>query len=268
MLHADSDFGGYLVDREVGRGGWATVYQAHHAPDPQRVVALKVLDEDHRRPSEQARLDREFEFARMLDHPHIVPVYERGPCWLAMQFVDGGKSTRLQLLDDRLAALAQVADALDCAHRSGIVHCDVKPANILVAEDFSHAGAVLIDFAVAHAVVEDVRRRQSRPQVSLPYTAPEMLLGQPPSAATDEYALACTAVELVTGTTPFAADSAAELVGAHLRRMPPRISRDFGWIPRAFDTVLATAMAKAPEMRYRCCTEFVEHLTRALRQPG
>ncbi|MGH3563236.1 MAG: serine/threonine-protein kinase [Mycobacterium sp.] len=271
MLHTGSDFSdfdGYVVDREVGRGGCATVYQAHYASDPQHVVALKVLDEDHRTPAEQARLDREFEFARMLDHPHIVTVYERGPCWLAMQFVGGGKLTRLQVLNDRLAALAQIADALDYAHRSGIVHCDVKPANILVAADFSHTGAVLIDFGAAHAVVHDVRRRQSRPQVSLPYTAPEVLLGQAPSAATDEYALACTAVELLTGTPPFTADNAAELVDAQLHRMPPRISRDFGWVSHAFDTVLATAMAKTPELRYRSCTEFVERLSRALHRSG
>lgn len=265
MLYAGETLGGYVVDRTVGRGGCATVYRAYPASGPQRVLALKVLDEDHRTPPERAHLEREFEFARALDHPHVVTVYERGPCWLAMQFVAGGNSTRLRVLDDRLAALAQIADALDYAHRNGIVHCDVKPANILVAEDFPHDGAVLVDFGVAHTVVEDVWRRQKRRQVSLPYAAPEVLLGQAPAAATDEYALACTTVELLTGAPPFTADSAAELVDAQLRRLPRPVSHDFGWIPRAFDTVLSRAMAKAPEMRYRSCTEFVEHITRVLR---
>lgn len=260
-------FGGYLSHRELGRGGSATVYQAHRPSEPHRMVALKVLDEDHRTPSAQNRLRREFEFARQLDHPHIVRVYEHGRYWLAMQLAGGGNAMRLRDTDRVLPAVAQIAGALDCAHRHGIVHCDVKPANILVAENFSHAGAVLVDFGAAHAVAEDVRRRPGRPQVSLPYTAPEVLLGQPPSAATDEYALACTAVELLTGTPPFVADSAAELVSAQLRRMPPRLSRDFGWASRAIDAVLARALAKSPELRYRSCTEFAEHLTRALRPP-
>lgn len=268
MPHADGDssnFGGYVIDREVGRGGHATVYQAHQVSDPRRAVALKVLDEGHRAPREQARLDREFEFARLLDHPHIVTVYEHGPNWLAMQFVDGGNSTRLQTLDDQLIVLTQIAAALDYAHRAGIVHGDVKPANILVAADFPRTGAVLVDFGVAHAVVEDVWRRQKDPQVSLPYTAPELLLGRTPTAATDQYALACTTVELLTGTPPFTAENADELVDAQLRRRPPPVSRDFGWVPRALDTVLGRAMAKLPDVRYESCSEFVENVTRVLR---
>ncbi len=268
MLDAGDPFGSYVVEQALGRGGSATVYRARHASGRQRVVALKILDEARRTPAQQARLDREFEFAHRLDHPHVVTVYERGPGWLAMQFVDGGNSTRLLTLDDRLAALGQIADALDYAHRHGIVHCDVKPANILVGSDFSAAGAVLIDFGVAHAVVEDVGRRQKRPLVSLPYTAPEVLRGQAPSAAADEYALACTAVELLTGAPPFAADNAAELVDAHLRRMPPRVSRIFDSVPRAFDTVLDRAMAKMPRRRYPSCTDFVAEVTRVLRAAG
>lgn len=260
-------FGGYIADREVGRGGSATVYEAHHPADPERRVALKVLDEGHRSPQELDRLDRDFEFARILDHPHIVTVYEHGPHWLAMQFVDGGKSTALQSLDDILVALAQIADALDYTHRSGIVHCDVKPANILVAADFGHGGAVLTDFGAAHAVVEDVWRLQRRPQVSLPYTAPELLLGHPPSAASDEYGLACSSVELLTGAPPFGSDP-AELIDAHLHQMPPPTSRDFDRVARAFDMVVARGVAKIPDMRYRSCTELVEKLTRVLRPTG
>lgn len=229
------------------------------------MIALKVLGENHRTPSERARLDREFDFADRLDHPHIVTVYDRGPYWLAMQFVDGGKSTRLQRLDDRLTALAQISDALDYAHRCGIVDCDVKPANILVFKDFSRLGAVLIDFGVAHAVVDDVGRRPKNLQASLPYAAPEILRGHAPSAATDEYALACSAVELLTGAPPFTADTASELVNAHLHRLPPRISRDISWVPHAFDAVPAKAIAKHPEVRYLSCAEFVEHVARALR---
>jgi serine/threonine-protein kinase len=273
MGEAGVEFGGYLVDREVGRGGHATVYLAHHVDleaDPAPPVALKVLDEAHRTPVEQARLDREFEFARILDHPNIVKVYRHGPFWLAMQFIDGGKSTRLQTLPDQLAALAQIASALDYAHHRGIVHCDVKPANILIPADFPRTGAVLTDFGSAHAVVEDVwlRTRRARnpgnPEVSLPYTAPEILCGKAPSAATDEYALACTAVELLTGAPPFPAPSAAELVDAHLRRLPPPVAATFGPTARALDVVVERAMAKFPARRYGSCTEFVEQLSRVL----
>lgn len=267
MGDAGGDFGGYLIDREIGRGGHATVFQAHHWHDPELAVALKILDESHHTPAEQARLDREFEFARMLDHPHIVTVYRHGPFWLAMQYVDGGKATRLAGLDDQLTALAQIAAALDHAHHSGIVHADVKPANILVPEDFPRTGAVLTDFGSAHAVVEDVWRRQRNPEVSLPYTAPEILCGKAPSAATDQYALACTAVELLTGAPPFRADTAAELVDAHLRRLPPPVSATFGSASRALDVVVQRAMAKLPDRRYDSCTEFVEQLSRVLGEP-
>ena len=278
MGEAGGDFGGYLIDREVGRGGHATVYRAHHShlrDGPP--VALKVLDESHRTPAELDRLRREFEFARVLDHPNIVAVYRHGPYWLAMQFVDGGKATRLRTLQDRLVALAQIADALDYAHRSGIVHCDVKPANILVPRDVPRSGAVLTDFGSAHAVVEDVwltlrrpgrPRNPGNPEVSLPYTAPEILRGKAPSAATDEYALACSAVELLTGAPPFRADSAAELVDAHLRRLPPPVSGDFGSASRAIDVVVQRAMAKFPARRYESCTAFVEQLSRAVSERG
>ncbi|MBS9535517.1 serine/threonine protein kinase [Mycobacterium sp. M1] len=263
MGAAGGEFGGYLIDHEVGRGGHAVVYRAQHGADG-RPVALKVLDERHRTPVEQARLDREFEFAREVDHPNVVTMYDRGEYWLAMQYVDGGKSTRLRSLDDQLTVLAQIADALDCTHHRGIVHCDVKPANILVPADFPTTGAVLVDFGVAHAVVEDVGRHQQDPQVSLPYAAPEVLLGRAPSAASDEYALACTAVELFTGTTPFTEANAAEMVDAQLHRAPPALSREFDWLPKAFDVVLGRAIAKIPEVRYRSCTELVENLRRVL----
>ncbi|EID10159.1 protein kinase family protein [Mycobacterium xenopi RIVM700367] len=265
MVDAGETFDGYVVDEKVGRGGSAIVYRAHDRERPDHVVALKILTEEHRTAPERARLDREFEFAHRLGHPHIVEVYAHGPHWLAMQFIDGGKSTRLQRLEQRLAALAQISDALDYIHRCGVVHADVKPANILVAKYFSGTGAVLVDFGVAHAVVEDVFRRPKNLQASLSYAAPEVLRGHAPTAATDQYALACSAVELITGAPPFTADTAAQLVDAHLRGIPPRISRKAAWLPRAFDAVIAKAMARDPELRYQSCAEFVDHLTRVLR---
>src|SRR4029077_15761887 len=124
-----------------------------------------------------------------------IKVYECGSGWLTMELIDGGTVAKLQAMIDRLTALTQIAGALDYAHRHGVVHCDVKPSNILVSLPFSVRGSVLIDFGIAHAMADDVGRRPTHIEASLPYPAPELLQGHAPSAATDEYALACTAFE-------------------------------------------------------------------------
>jgi eukaryotic-like serine/threonine-protein kinase len=255
---------GYVVDAALGHGGYATVYLAHDAAGPDRTVALKILDDFHREPAQIARLQREFDFAHQLDHPHIIKVYECGEGWLAMELVKGGTATKLKGLTSRLAALAQIADALDYAHRLGIVHCDVKPSNILVSLPFSARGAVLIDFGVAHAVAEDVGRRPTHVEASLPYSAPELLRGQAPSAATDEYALACTAFELITGSPPFTATTSIDLVDEQLHAPPPKLSRKVDWLPHAFDSMMSKALAKNPDNRYESCSEFIALITRAL----
>jgi serine/threonine-protein kinase len=288
------DFHGYVVAQALGHGGSATVYLARQPSAANRAVALKVLSPGHRTENRLARMSREFDFAKRLPHPHIIEVYDRGTDWLAMQYIDGGNATTLHSLDLRLQALAQIAAALDFAHRQGIVHCDVKPANILVHKDFAAGGAVLIDFGVAHSLAEDMAIRLSRDgtqrhslqrlsldparrithqrteqtttvQASLPYAAPELLAGRAPCAATDEYALACTAVELITGTVPFVAPTAGALIDAQLHQMPPRMSRQISWLPHAFDSILAKAMAKDPDARYESCSEMVDLITRVLR---
>ncbi|AQA06172.1 serine/threonine protein kinase [Mycobacterium sp. MS1601] len=290
MPHPAGDFNGYAIGKVLGHGGSATVYLARQLTDGDREVALKVLAPGHRTESRLTRISREFDFARQLDHPHIIEMYDRGPDWLAMQYVDGGNVATLHSVDLRLQALAQIADALDFVHRHGIVHCDVKPANILVHKDFGARGAVLIDFGVAHSVAADMAQRLSRDvagrlsldpakrithaptehaatvQASLPYAAPELLSGRTPSAATDEYALACTAVELITGTTPFVAPTAGALIDAQLRQPPPKISRQLSWVPHAFDSILAKALAKDPDARYETCAEMVALITRVLRR--
>lgn len=264
MLSPGNRFEGYVVDTALGHGGYAAVYRAHDGARPDRAVALKVLDDHHRQPAQIAQLQREFDFARRLDHPHIVKVYQCGPGWLAMELVEGGTVAKLGGLADRLTALAQIADALDYAHQRGVVHCDVKPSNILVSLPFSVHGAVLIDFGVAHAVTEDHRHRPGHVEASLPYSAPELLRGYAPSAATDEYALACTAFELITGSTPFTSTTSIGLVDEQLNSPPPRLSRKIEWLPHAFDSMMAKALAKSPDNRYETCSEFISLITRAL----
>jgi serine/threonine-protein kinase len=255
-----------------------------------RPVALKVLHPDHRDTQHVARLHREFELAARLPHRHVIDVYDRGQHWLAMRYLDGGNANQLGTVEDRMTALAQIADALDYIHRQGIVHCDVKPANILIPQDFSStAGAILIDFGVAHSVAEDIAPRlthdpgqcfsldpakrithqrvdrQAPVEASLPYAAPEQLLGRLPSAATDQYALACTAVELITGRPPFTATTPQALMDAQLHELTPRISDRIPWLPHAFDIVVSRAMAKDPDRRYDGCVDLVDRLTRTLK---
>lgn len=286
MRNSDAEFDGYVAGLPLGRGGSANVYLAHRPPDETR-VALKVLAHDHRDAADVERLHREFRFARQFDHPHIVKVYECGPHWLTMQYVDGGNVGRSATPHQRLEALTQVAGALDVVHRAGIVHCDVKPSNILVFKDFSRGGAVLTDFAVAHSLAEDMSRRLSRDpgsltldpakritrqpgdrpatvQASLPYAPPEVLLGRLPSAASDEYALACTAVELITGDPPFVTSTPVALMYAQVHKAPRKLSRRRPGIPPAFDSVMGKALAKNPELRYETCAEFIAALRKAL----
>jgi len=262
VLPVGVEFEGHVVDTTLGRGGYAAVYRAHTAAEPNRPVALKVLDEDHRSEDQIAKLRKEFEFAHQLEHPHVITVYRQGHGWLTMELVEGGTASRLTTRADQLRALAQIADALDYIHQRGIVHCDVKPTNILVSPDLSRA--VLIDFGVAFAVAETVGWHATRIETSLPYTAPELLRGRPPSALTDQYALACTAVELLIGHPPYSAETWMELVDAHLSRPVPSYSHSIAWVPRQFDTWLHRALAKLPEGRYDSCAELIEQLERAL----
>jgi serine/threonine protein kinase len=266
VVHPGQSFAGYLVENVLGRGGEAAVYLARGVGQTHPLVALKVLDELHRDHACTVRLAREYRIADRLRHRHIVRVYDHGQHWMTMQYVDGGSVTRLTSLDAKLEALGQIAAALDHAHHDGVVHSDVKPANILVHKDFSKHGAVLIDFGVAHVLAEDVWHRPLQVVASLPYAAPELLQGRLPQAATDEYALACTALELLTGAPPFIAEDPLALVDAHLHLPPPEVSRQIPWLSRSFDTIMGRAIAKDPDRRYPSCTELMHHLAEMVRR--
>lgn len=263
-----SAFDEYVVDGVIGHGGSAVVLRAHHAATPEHPVALKVLDAQHDDPHHVSLLLREFEFANRAAHPHVVAMYECGPGWLSMELVEGGTVLTLDDRRDRLLALAQVAAALDNAHDLGIVHCDVKPMNILVTVPFSDRGALLSDFGIARAVAGELAHPPAHApthvEASLPYVAPEVLRGHPASAASDEYALACTAVELLTGAPPFRAATSMAMVDAHLNGRIQMYSHRFDWMPRAFDSILAKALAKTPELRYQSCSEFIHLISRAI----
>lgn len=253
----------YVLDGVLGHGGSGVVYRAHRAETPDQTVAVKVLDEHHRDDVHRDRLRREFDFARQVCHPHVITVYDSGPEWFAMELVTGGTVARLTERADVLTVLSQLAAALDHAHALGVVHCDVKPDNALLASSEPGPWVKLVDFGSARAVTAP-SDRMNRVEASLPYTAPEVLRGHPPTGAADEYALACTAVEMLTGKPPFVATTAMGLIDNQLNSPVPRYSREIEWIPRAFDSILAKAMAKNPEARYPTCVEFTALITRAL----
>ncbi len=265
MVRPGQLFEDYLVEALLGGGGEALVYRARHpAGDGEGLLALKVLDENHRGPVHIARLAHEFRAAHQLEHRHIIKVHQHGEYWMTMEYIDGGNILGLEQQDAQLEVLAQIATALDHTHRCGIVHSDVKPANILVHQDFSDGGAVLIDFGAAHILAEEVWNRPGQALASLPYAAPELLQGRLPQAATDEYALACTALEVLTGLTPFPADNPTALVDAHLHLPPPDISSRVPWLSKGFDVMFARAIAKDPNRRYQSCTELVQHIADAI----
>jgi serine/threonine-protein kinase len=262
VLSPGDRFEGYLIDAIIGRGGSASVYRAHDREDQERHVALKVQHADAVDP---ARLRREFDYARRLKHPHIIEVFDSGPGWMAMELADGGSIKNLATIPHRMVALTQIADALDYIHALGIAHCDVKPANILVAHDFFHGGAKLVDFGNARTIGEAAPPRATRITASLPYAPPELLTGGAVSSATDSYALACTVVEMITGRPPFTASTQAALTADQLYRPPPRPSRQIDWLPVAFDSILAKAMAKKPDDRYQSCAELTRLITHVIR---
>lgn len=264
MPRSGDVFAAYTIDSPIGRGGSAEVFLAHR---DSRTVALKILDPRHRTPETIDRLRREYQLAHRLSHPRIITVYDHGEDWIAMEAIDGGSAADLVgtdqtwLIEIKLTVLQQIAGALDYIHENGVIHCDVKPANILRRRG---GDAVLTDFGVAQTTSEAHGPRPPVVLTSLPYAAPEVLLGQPVCAATDQYALACTAVELFDGKPPFTANTTAKLMDLQLRATPWPISYRHDDIPRAFDSIVLRAMEKDPANRYATCTEFVTLLTHVL----
>jgi len=251
-------FGPYRLDGLLGRGGMGEVHRAVDTSQGDRPVALKLLaphlstDEAFR-----ARFRRECETAARLDEPHVVPIHRYGEIdgrlFLDMQLVGGcdlaAELTRTGPLPPERAVgiVAQVAAALDAAHRAGLVHRDVKPSNILLAApapgrpDF----AQLADFGIASGP-----GGTGESDGTAEYLAPERLLGAPADHRVDVYALACVLYELLTGLRVFpGADFAAQVHG-HLYLPPPRPSDAAAWLPPGLDRVVARGMAKDPGHRH------------------
>ena len=258
-------FAGYRVEELVGRGGMGVVYRATDL-SLERPVALKLvapeLAEDERF---RERFLREPRLAASLDHPHVIPIYEAGEhdgqLYLAMRFVEGSDLRTILEREEKLspertlAVLAQVADALDAAHRRALVHRDVKPANVLLDED---GHAYLTDFGITKQVGGD-STDTGRVVGTLDYLAPEQIRGDPVDGRADVYALGCMLYECLAGVPPFRRPTEAEILWAHMQEEPPSL-RDH----RGLDPVLLKALAKNQEDRYGSCAELIDAAADAL----
>jgi ABC-type branched-subunit amino acid transport system substrate-binding protein/streptogramin lyase len=258
-------FAGYRVESIVGRGGMGVVYRATDL-SLERPVALKViapeLAEDERF---RDRFLREPRLAASLDHPNVIPIYEAGEhdeqLYLAMRFVEGSDLRSVldregKLSPERaLAVAAQVAGALDAAHRRALVHRDVKPANVLLDEG---GHVYLTDFGITKQLGGD-STDTGRVVGTLDYLAPEQIRGEPVDGRTDSYALGCVLYECLAGAPPFRRATEAETLWAHMQEEPPPLRGR-----RALDPVMRKALAKDREVRYGSCAELVEAASAAL----
>ncbi len=272
---------GYEIQQQIGRGGMAVVYRALDLRLG-RLVALKVLaphlgeDEAFRQ-----RFMRESRAAAGVDHPHIIPVFEAGEAggvlFIAMRYVGRGDVRSLieaqgSLSPARTSAIvSQVASALDAAHAHGLVHRDVKPANMLLGQasgsDTDHV--YLSDFGLSkHSLTPSTLTSTGQFLGTLDYVSPEQIQGQPVDGRADQYALACTVVELLTGAPPFRREDSMALMWAQLEAAPPRLTERRPELPAAVDEVIATAMAKRPAGRFATCRDFAAALATAFEQPA
>ncbi len=263
---------GYLLERLVGVGGTAAVFRARDERLG-RMVALKLLTGDEQ---VRQRFAREARAVAAVDHPHIIPVYEAGEAggvlFIAMRFVAGDD---LRVVVGRegslrprraVAFISPVASALDAAHGVGLVHRDVKPANMLVDVGPGRPEHVyLSDFGLARGISSLGGPTMAGQFLGTPdYAAPEQISGRSVDGRADQYALACVAYTLLSGSLPFEREEPMAVLYAHLFAPPPRVTSMRPDLPTAVDQALARALSKAPEDRYGSCGAFADALREAL----
>jgi serine/threonine protein kinase, bacterial len=273
-LNPGDVFAGYTIVRQLGSGGMGEVYLAQHPRLPRR-DALKVLpatlttDHEYRQ-----RFSREADIAAELWHPHIVGIHDRGEfegqLWLSMDYVEGTDAA--ELLRSRYPSgmpkaeafeiVTAVADALDYAHLRGLLHRDIKPANILLSEADSRGRRILLaDFGIAREIADISGLTATNMVVgTTAYSAPEQLKGADINGRADQYALGCTAFQLLTGAAPFQNSNAAVVITQHLSAPPPLVGERRPELAELND-VITKVLAKDPGDRYPTCSGFATALT-------
>jgi serine/threonine-protein kinase len=249
----------YQLLEELGKGGMAVVYRARDLM-LERLVAVKVLREDYSRdPAFQARFRQEAKAAANLSHPNIVTVHDfgldHGQLFLVMEYVPGAdlKSLIKQrgrfTPEEAVPLLIQACAGIGYAHRAGLVHCDVKPQNMLVTPDMRLKVA---DFGIARALATIHPDEQSDVVWGSPqYYAPEQASGTAPAPASDVYSLGIILYEMLTGSLPFRATSSDELARQHLEEMPPPLSEMIPGVSPKLEQILTKVLSKEPSQRYR-----------------
>lgn len=268
---------GYTIVRSLGAGGMGEVYLAQHPRLP-RYDALKVLAASVCADSEyRQRFTREAEIAATLWHPHIVEIHDRGDVdgqlWIAMDYVEGTDAG--ELIEDEytegmppdlvLRMIMAVAEALDYAHEKGLTHRDVKPANILIANAGASGERILLaDFGIARRADDTSKLTGTNMTVgTVAYAAPEQLTGDRIDGRADQYALAATAYQLLTGSPPFQHSNPAVVISQHLTATPPPIGArrpELSSLGPVFDK----ALAKQPSDRFAKCVDFARALSHRL----
>jgi len=274
-LRTGTRIAGYELEERIGTGGMAVVFRARDKR-LNRQVALKILLHSTEADGTfRQRFLRESRAAASIDHPHIVPVFAAGEAdgalFIAMRYVPSGDLRALMrragpLSPPRAAAIvSSVASALDAAHGAGLVHRDVKPSNILVdAQPGRPDHVYLSDFGLSKEVNSAGLAGSGRFLGSPGYTAPEQIEGVRVDGRADQYSLACTTFELLSGAPVFPRDQITAVIWAHMSMPPPPLTSRQPGLPAAVDGVLAKALAKAPGDRYGSCREFADAVRTAL----
>jgi Protein kinase domain len=260
-LAEGDQFAGYLIERNLGRGGMGVLYLALE-PGLERRVALKLIAPEAAADEVFARrFAEESRIAASIEHPNVVPIYaageERGVPYIAMRYVSGSDLGKRLGREGRLAPaaatalIAQVGNGLDAIHAAGLVHRDVKPANVLLGGGDGDDHAYITDFGVARNVSTQSGLTQTGRFVgTLDYVAPEQISGGEVDARADVYALGCLLFKLLTGEVPFPKDAEAARLYAHLNDPPPAPSLYATEVSMALDDVTIRAMSKQPGDRY------------------
>ncbi|HWF29051.1 MAG TPA: serine/threonine-protein kinase [Mycobacterium sp.] len=265
-------FAGYTVVRRLGTGGMGQVYLAQHPRLPRR-DALKILPSELTANDEfRQRFNREADLAANLYHEHVVGIHDRGEyqgqLWISMDYVEGTDAAQLLRTQypsgmpktQVVEIISAVADALDYAHSRGLLHRDVKPANILLTDTSPRRRILLADFGIARELGEISGLTATNMLVgTTAYCAPEQLQGANLDGRADQYALGCTAFNLLTGSAPFHHSNPAVVITQHLSAPPPHIGERRPELAD-LDGALAKALAKQPDDRYPTCADFAAAL--------